>query len=139
MNTHTDSYQTQQNSGFVLGLLAGVAAGGALALLFAPRPGADTRHDLADGMNRAGRRLRDAYDTAATSARKGAERVMHEASRVVDRATETGNDMADQARDDVKDAARALHKTIDEASATPVAGSGIGNGPLATSRPNSFR
>lgn len=137
MMTHTDSYQTQHGNGFVLGLLAGVAAGGALALLFAPRPGADTRHDLADGMHRAGRRLRDAYDSAATTARRGAERVRHEASRAIDRASDSAHGMASDARDDVKDAARSLHKTIDEA-ATKSTG-GIGNGPVATSRPPAFR
>jgi gas vesicle protein len=59
---------------FLVGLIAGAAVGGGLALLFAPRQGADMRHDLASGAQQAGRRISQAYDSVAGTARRNARR-----------------------------------------------------------------
>jgi gas vesicle protein len=65
--------------GWVLGLLAGAAVGGGIALLFAPRQGTDTRHQLASRGQAAGRQLRQAYESAAGTARRGANRLSAQA------------------------------------------------------------
>lgn len=62
------------HSGFVLGLIAGAAVGGGLALLFAPSEGAQTRHGLASGAQQAGRRMTQAYGSLAGSARRNVRR-----------------------------------------------------------------
>jgi len=48
-----DIYGTEQESGggtgtFILGMLCGAAVGAAVGLMFAPRPGAEMRAQLAD-------------------------------------------------------------------------------------------
>lgn len=72
MHTTFDDRQPRTDSGFLLGLLAGAAVGGGLALLFAPQEGADTRQALATRGQQAGRRISDAYGTMAAQARRRA-------------------------------------------------------------------
>jgi gas vesicle protein len=74
MHTTFDDRQPRTDSGFLLGLLAGAAVGGGLALLFAPQEGADTRQALATRGQQAGRRLNDAYGTMAAQVRRRARR-----------------------------------------------------------------
>ena len=68
------NYQTRSTSdrGLLIGLLAGAAVGGGLALLFAPQEGASTRHALASRGQQAGRRISDAYGSMAAQARRRA-------------------------------------------------------------------
>ena len=62
-----------------MGLIAGAALGGGLALLFAPRQGTHTRHQLAERGQQAGRQLRHAYDSVAGTARRNARRLTEQA------------------------------------------------------------
>lgn len=71
---------------WVLGMLAGAAVGGGLALLFAPRQGADTRHQLASRGQAAGRQIKQAYDSAAGTARRSAQRLTDQAKHLTDQA-----------------------------------------------------
>jgi gas vesicle protein len=70
---------SQSTPGWVLGLIAGAAVGGGIALLFAPRQGTYTRQQLASRGQAAGRQLRQAYESAAGTARRGANRLSTQA------------------------------------------------------------
>ena len=48
-------------AGFALGVVAGVVVGAGVALLFAPKPGRDLRHDLGESMGSLGRKVADKY------------------------------------------------------------------------------
>jgi gas vesicle protein len=68
--------------GFMTGLLAGTMIGAGLGLLFAPKSGADTRHDLTDRANALGKTAAEGYRKAneavaglADKARRGHEDV----------------------------------------------------------------
>ena len=50
---------------FALGLLCGAAVGAALALLYAPKPGAETRRQMSDSAQRLKRRASVAYEDAS--------------------------------------------------------------------------
>ena len=67
---HRDQEST--SSGFALGMLFGVVAGAGLALLFAPKPGAQLRGEIGDSMSHlrdaAARRLREVADRASAEA-----------------------------------------------------------------------
>lgn len=58
-------------AGFALGVVAGVVVGAGVALLFAPKPGRDLRHDLGESMGSLGRKVADKYRDL--SHRAGAE------------------------------------------------------------------
>ena len=85
MTNHYDYRYTDANTSehstpsWVVGLIAGAALGGGLALLFAPRQGIQTRHQLAERGQQAGRQLRHAYDSVASTARRGARRLTEQA------------------------------------------------------------
>ena len=76
-----DDQNTSEHStpSWVVGLIAGAALGGGLALLFAPRQGTYTRNQLAERGQQAGRQLRHAYDSVAGTARRNARRLSEQA------------------------------------------------------------
>ena len=77
----TDDQNTSGPStpSWAVGLIAGAAIGGGLALLFAPRQGTYTRRQLAERGQEAGRQLRYAYDSVAGTARRNARRLTEQA------------------------------------------------------------
>ncbi len=82
MSTHIPSDAGSRDHTFLLGMLAGAAVGGSLALMFAPRQGRDMRQGLAQGARQASRRLSETYGTVADSARRGARQLATQAERV---------------------------------------------------------
>jgi gas vesicle protein len=65
----------------------GVAAGAAVALIYAPQSGEKTRRQLRRGLEDAGDYLRDAADTISDSAEKYVKRGKEIADNVVDTAS----------------------------------------------------
>lgn len=66
MNSVANDDMTAESGGrFVVGLVWGFAFGFVAALLLAPKSGVQLRGQLADSVNRAGRRARDSYDRAS--------------------------------------------------------------------------
>jgi gas vesicle protein len=63
MNTDT---QDRRDPSFVIGLLAGTCLGAGLAMLFAPRSGADRRQQMADSAKSLGERASEQYQQATT-------------------------------------------------------------------------
>ena len=63
---HASENTAAHTSGaFAWGLLCGAAAGAALALLYAPKPGKEMRHQVSDSAQRLKRRASEAYDGAS--------------------------------------------------------------------------
>jgi len=100
--------------GFVCGLLTGVTVGAGLAMLFAPKAGADMRRDLADGASDLGRTAKDTWQEVTTSAgaavQKGRE-VYEQAKGTVQNAADTASKSVDRVKTAVKDAADDLSAT----------------------------
>ncbi len=67
--TRWNSEESTGNGMFLLGALAGALVGAGVALLMAPKPGAEVRRDLSDGYSSvrdaAARRYRDVADRAS--------------------------------------------------------------------------
>jgi gas vesicle protein len=63
---HEDKQHVADRSGgFVLGLLCGAAVGAALGLMFAPKPGVETRRQVAESADRLKRRASALYGEAS--------------------------------------------------------------------------
>ena len=83
-----DYDRSRTGNHLLMGLMAGAAVGGGLALLFAPRQGAEMRHELATGAQRAGKRLREGYESMSESVRQRARHLADEAHHMHERANE---------------------------------------------------
>src|SRR5258706_2603411 len=87
MNTfQNEGYEGSGGGSFLTGMLCGMALGAAIALFLAPRPGAELRGQVADSMNRAGRRAKDTYDRASETVNDIASRAADVAEHLTDRA-----------------------------------------------------
>ena len=131
--------QRGDGGGFLLGLIAGAAVGGGLALLFAPRQGADMRHGLAASAQEAGRRLTEAYGSVASTARRNARRFVGHAGGRTDDWGDTPFGTTGQARDRAADSSQVLRdaaraNTYESAAVEP---SEAGPGPTAPASPES--
>jgi gas vesicle protein len=67
VQTMTGDRHDQTSHGFAVGLLCGVAAGAAIALLFAPTDGRQLRSKLGDSARRLGHQSKDVYETTRRS------------------------------------------------------------------------
>lgn len=96
-----DYDRSRPNGRLLMGLVAGAAVGGGLALLFAPRQGVDMRHDLATGAQRAGRRLRDGYETVADNVRHRARQLADQTQDLREHAHETAESVQESVTESV--------------------------------------
>ena len=74
--------------GYLRGVVHGMVIGGAVALLYAPRPGRELRHELADWLERTRGQVRPVIDQAqqaVQSARPQVERTLARAQQKVGR------------------------------------------------------
>ena len=92
-----------ESGAFVLGLLTGTLIGAAFAILFAPKPGADLRQDLADGAKELGRAARDKWDEASAKASEAVEKGREAYDEAVAGAREAAEEVG-QSSDRVKKA-----------------------------------
>jgi gas vesicle protein len=83
------------SSGFAIGMLCGAAVGAAVALLIAPRAGAELRGQVSDSANRLGQRARDTYGRVKETYDRASETV----SEVTSRATDLADGLAECAGD----------------------------------------
>jgi gas vesicle protein len=86
MNAFQDEGYESSGGGFLTGMLCGIAIGAAITLFLAPRRGAELRGQVADSVNRAGRRAKDTYDRASETVNDIASRAADMAEHLTDRA-----------------------------------------------------
>src|SRR5258708_36034203 len=88
MNSYQyEDFQSPSNS-FLVGMMWRVAIGAVAGLFLAPRRGAELRGQMADSMNRAGRRPVDTYNRASETVNDMAGRAANIAENLSDRATQ---------------------------------------------------
>ena len=119
-------------SGFMLGLLAGAAVGGGLALLFAPHEGAQTRHGLASGAQQAGRRVSEAYGSLAGTARRNASRLVGHKGGGVPASSPLAVSESGYGRS--RPASEVIRDAMGEMTHTPPSSSGTTDGPGGSPR-----
>jgi gas vesicle protein len=90
-----DDYTNGRGISTGTALLVGAAVGAGLALLYAPRSGRETRHQLSEGASRLRERANDAYGTVSARARRTADRARDVAGEVQNK----GKYVVDRARD----------------------------------------
>jgi len=67
-------------AGFALGVVAGVVVGAGVALLFAPKPGRELRHDLGESMGHLGKTVADKYHDMTHRAAHAVETTVNRAA-----------------------------------------------------------
>ena len=109
------SHDHESRHPFALGVLTGAAVGAGVALLYAPRTGAQMRHDLGDQLSRAKGSCSAGYQRAKGTAG-------HWAEKVADGARETGQyvrEVSDAVRRKAHKEAQALKEPHNEPRTTP--------------------
>lgn len=96
-------------SDVLMAFLIGGVAGAALALLFAPRSGEETRELISDAAREGARRARD----AAERGREIGERAVERGRRMVDDAAQTVGRQADRVAEGLDKTARAMKELRD--------------------------
>lgn len=79
---------------FVCGLFTGMAIGAGVGLLFAPRPGAELRGQLASSASEAGRRMSRTIDSVADAGRDAYQQVHDVASTASDQIGRMAGDIS---------------------------------------------
>ena len=106
-----DERHEDSSYGFAAGLVIGMACGGLLALLFAPKAGADLRGDIGTRTrtmrDAAGRRYRDFADKASA----GMEQVKEKAQGFKQKAQGVAADVRDYAQSKTQQAANAVDQS----------------------------
>jgi gas vesicle protein len=96
-------------SDVLMAFLIGGATGAALALLFAPRTGEETRELISDAAREGARRARDVADRG----REIGERAVGHGRQLVDDAAQTVSRQADRVAEGVDKAARTMKEMRD--------------------------
>ena len=106
-----DDRHVDSSHGFAAGLVIGMACGGILALLFAPKAGAELRGDIGTRTrtmrDSAGRRYRDFADKASA----GMEQVREKAQGLKQKAQGMAADARDYAQSKTQQAANAVDQS----------------------------
>jgi len=95
---HDDAYRTGQDSGigtFMVGMLCGAAIGAAVGLMFAPKPGAEMRQQIAEQSDRFRRRATEQADHL----RRRATEAYNDASETINDVVARGREAIDVGRE----------------------------------------
>jgi len=119
-------YEDENAGGsFLLGLLAGAVLGAGVGLLFAPRPGSETRRRVQEQARTFGDTASQAYGQAsekfsdlAGRGRETYDKARQAAQKGVDEARRYANDAADTARGFAQDAAKTARNYANDAADT---------------------
>jgi gas vesicle protein len=130
--TMSAKYRDDRSGGgaFFMGILTGSLLGAALAVLFAPKPGADMRRDLADGAGELGQAAKERWEdvtAAASSAVEKGREAYDQARTSTQEAADQAGKSADRVKSAVKDAASDL--TSSAASSASAATAPVGQRP----------
>jgi len=94
--TRWNEQESTGNGMFLLGALAGALVGAGVALLMAPKPGAEVRRDLSDGYSSvrdaAARRYRDIADRASQRFEEASAKFEEKVDQYKGRTTSTTGD-----------------------------------------------
>jgi gas vesicle protein len=95
--TRWNDEQTTGSGTFLLGALAGALVGAGVALLMAPKPGAEVRRDLSDGYSSvrdaASRRYRDIADRASAKIDQASAKIEEKVDQYKGRTSSTMGDV----------------------------------------------
>jgi gas vesicle protein len=83
------AYEERRDYGFVIGLLTGTAVGAGLAMLLAPRSGAELRHNITDSARSLGDRVSEQYRQASTRVGEAADEITRTVQDVRDEVADT--------------------------------------------------
>jgi gas vesicle protein len=108
-------YEDEATGGsFLLGLLAGVVLGAGVGLLFAPRPGAETRKRMSDSAQRVREQATEGYNRASEKVADLVDR----GRDLSDRARQTVSRGVDEVRRQTQDAASRVNQFAASAAET---------------------
>jgi gas vesicle protein len=116
-NVHDGADSPGSGTAFLTGLLAGVAIGSGLGLLFAPRKGSELREQVADSAASVGKAVSRTVDELTDRGREVYARARDVVSRAGDEVDRAGDEIDRVAADAAKKADRGLAVATDVAVA----------------------
>lgn len=106
---YRDQYSSSNGGGFMAAMGAmgsmifGAFIGAAIALLMAPKPGSELRHDLREGASRMGERISDTSHEVVESMRDKVSQIGREAEQMGEKAGQKAEAMGDKAQRSAED------------------------------------
>lgn len=112
MHHSADQFDDRQGGGFMFGLMAGAAIGAAVALLFAPRDGAQTRRDLSTSAQKLG----EQWSRRSESMRHSVHQAADGARDLIERGRSAYRDASGKVRDAAEQGADELDRSVEQAA-----------------------
>lgn len=135
--------EKQSSGGGLLSFVAGIAVGAAIAILFAPEAGIDTRRNIARRAKQVRRAAREAVDGLAEkvsdkvdSAKRHVEDRIDDARGAIDAKKEQVQRAVDAGREAARQARQDLERRLEETKAAYQAGAQVAREARKTSRDN---
>jgi gas vesicle protein len=109
----SSKYNEDSNGGFALGLLVGVAIGGLVGILFAPKSGSETRAGLKDLADQQKDKLRETWEDTKINAAIAVDDMKGKLDNVANQANGAVDTYADKAKQAVSDLTDGTKNTVD--------------------------